>query len=326
MKPLVCLSRTSCAPPVRRPVATMPFRHQRPTSTAAAWSRSLGRFTLVLALIAVVLHRISMLSLPNAVAVILLAAFLACITLGLAVIGFFMLWQIGAKGGHASFSGLVMALLVLGPVSVAASRHITLPTLHDVTTDVDDPPNWLEPPPFSSSWLPRSDADDPAARQAQLEAYPQITGRRYEGAIDRVLLAVNAAANEAKWELVANVGADALVDGLEEIPEPEADAEAPAPTGEADPARAPVPVPRPDTDSAWFEPLPTYALLQYRTETLILGIPQDVLVRLSEEEETTFVDLRAATRDGNHDLGLNAELINGFLRDLDVRLLGIAGG
>ncbi len=267
-----------------------------------------------------------MLALPNAIAVLLLAAFLACITLGLALIGFFMLWQIGAKGGHASFSGLVMALLVLAPVGVAASRHLTLPSLYDVTTDVDDPPNWLEPPPISPSWLPRGDVIDPADRRAQLEAYPQITGRRYDGAIDRVLLAVSAAADEADWELVANVGADALVDGLEEIPESELDDDAPAPTGEADPARAPVPLPRPDTESGWFEPLPTYALLQYRTKTLVLGIPQDVLVRLSEEEETTFVDLRAATRDGNHDLGLNAELINGFLRDLDVRLLGIAGG
>ena len=58
----------------------------------------------------------------------------------------------------------------------------------------------------------------------------------------------------------------------------------------------------------------------------MLGIPLDILVRLSEEEETTFVDMRSATRDGDHDLGLNASVIRTFLHDLDVRLLGIAGG
>ncbi|MDP3527114.1 MAG: DUF1499 domain-containing protein, partial [Hoeflea sp.] len=73
------------------------------------------------------------------------------------------------------------------------------------------------------------------------------------------------------------------------------------------------------------EPLPAYALIQYEARTLILGIPQDILIRLVEEEETTFVDMRVATRDGDHDLGLNAELIRSFLQDLDVRLLGIAG-
>ncbi|MBV1785083.1 DUF1499 domain-containing protein, partial [Hoeflea sp.] len=92
------------------------------------------------------------------------------------------------------------------------------------------------------------------------------------------------------------------------------------------PARAPVPLPRPDIENERVEPRPAFALIQYETRTLVLGIPQDILIRLVEEEETTFVDMRVATRDGDHDLGLNAELIRSFLLDLDVRLLGIAGG
>lgn len=304
----------------------MPYLPQRPSSLAAAWSRTLGRFTLTLALMAVILHRLSILALSNTVAVILIATFLAILVLGLALIGFVMLWHIGAKGGHASFSGMVMALLVLVPVGLATGRYVSLPALHDVSTDIQDPPQWLEPPPFVPSWLLRSDAEDPAARNQQEQAYPSVTGRRYDGAIDRVLLAVNAAAEDAKWDLVANIGADALIDGLEEIPQDEGNGEAQVSSGEADPLRAPVPLPRPDADSDWLQPIPTYALLQFRTKTLVLGIPQDVLVRLSEEEETTFVDMRAATRDGDHDLGLNAELITRFLRDLDVRLLGISGG
>jgi hypothetical protein len=212
---------------------------------------------------------------------------------------------------------MVMALIILIPVGLAASRFVLLPRIHDVTTDISDPPQWLEPPAVSSSWMPRSDAEDPAKRRLQAGAYAQVTGRRYEGAIDRVLLAVQAVAQEKKWTPVANVGVEALVDGLEPNPAGnEQPDEAGTSNGEADPARAPLPAPRPDT----------FAVIQYRARTLVLGIPQDVLVRLSEEEETTFVDMRAATRDGDHDLGLNAELIRAFLQDLDVRLLGIAGG
>ncbi|MCY0094204.1 DUF1499 domain-containing protein [Hoeflea ulvae] len=302
----------------------MPFRPHRPYSLAASWSRGLGRFTLLLAVMTLVLHRAGILVLPNAVAAILLASCLAVVVLGLSMIGFFMLWQVGAKGGHASFAGMVMALMVLVPVGIAASRYVMLPNIHDVSTDVVDAPEWLEPPEITLSWMPRANGGDAAARELQLQAYPQVTGRRYEGAIDRVLLAVRAVVEENKWKPVANIGVEALVDGLEPTSEPAGDSEVIF-NGVVDPARAPIPEPRPDIENQ-LEALPTFALMQYTTRTLVLGIPQDVLIRLVEEEETTFVDMRAATRDGDHDLGLNARLIRDFLRDLDIRLLGIAGG
>ena len=279
-----------------------------------------------MAFLALFLHRADILLMPNAVAVVLLASFLALIVLGLSIIGFFMLWHVGAKGGHASFSGMVMALIVLVPVGLAASRYVLLPRIHDVSTDVVQAPEWLEDPVIELSWLHRSDGNVPAARELQLAAYPQVTGRRYEGAIDRVLLAVRAVVEENKWKLVAKVGVDTLEDGLEPTSAADAaDAEAIS-DGEADPARAPVPRPRPNIENEDADTLPPFALLQYQARTLVLGIPQDILIRLVEEEETTFVDMRVATRDGDHDLGLNAELIRTFLRDLDVRLLGIAGG
>jgi len=302
----------------------MPFRPHRPISIAASWSRTLGRFAVLLAFMALLLHRGGILVLPNTVAAVILASFLAVIVLGLSIIGFFMLWQVGAKGGHAAFSGMVMALMIPGPVGFAASRYVQLPRIHDVSTDIAQAPQWIEEPAITPSWLPRANGDDPAARAAQSAAYPQVTGRRYDGAIDRVILAVRAVAQENKWTQVANVGVDLLVDGLE--PADEAAEAPPTSTGEADPARAPVPLPRPDIENERVEPRPAFALIQYETRTLVLGIPQDILIRLVEEEETTFVDMRVATRDGDHDLGLNAELIRSFLLDLDVRLLGIAGG
>lgn len=306
----------------------MPFRYERPSSIAAAWSRGLGRFALALAITAVLLHRFGALSLPNAVAVILLAAALAVLVVGLSVVGFFMLWQIGARGGKAAFFGMVMAGLVLGPVGLAASRYVMLPALHDISTDPIDPPKWLIEPEITPSWLPRSAEATPESRGEQLQAYPELTGRRYEGAIDRVLLAVQAIVASHKWTLVASLGADELAQGLELLPEgTETDAATPGGgTNPVDPSRLPIPEPRPDLGNLPLEPLPTDVRLQYTFRSKILGIRHDVLIRLVEEEETTFVDLRAATRDGDHDLGLDAELVKSFLRELDVSLLGIAGG
>jgi hypothetical protein len=303
----------------------MPFRPERPKSIAATWSRRLGRFALTLALMALLLHRVDMLEMPNAVAAVLLATLISVFVLGLSIIGFFMLWHIGAKGGHASFSGLVMALIILIPVGLAASRFVLLPRIHDISTDMGNQPEWLEQPEITASWLPRSEVANGTVLWPGTQTHTQITGRRYDGAIDRVLLAVQAVAEEKKWTQVANIGVETLVDGLEPNPAGLDNSENGS-NGEADPTRAPLPAPRPNIENEVLAPLPTSAVIQYRTRSLVLGIRQDVVVRLSEEEETTFVDMRAATRVGDHDFGLNADLIRTFLRDLDLRLLGIAGG
>lgn len=298
----------------------MPYRPERPVSISAIWARRLGRFSLALAIAALLLHRVGLLSLPNAVAVLLLAITLAVVVVGLAIIGFTMLWLIGAKGGRASFFGFVMAAIVLGPAGYAASRYLSLPKLYDVSTDVSDPPAFLQPPEITASWLPRAAAITPDRRGAQIVAYPNITGRRYDGAIDRVLEAVAAVAAERKWTRVADEGADFLA------PEAAPETQARPQNGALDPGSIPVPEARPDFENEPAGPSQPVVVLQYTYKSLIFGINHDIVLRLAEEEETTFVDMRAATREGDHDLGLNARLVRNFLRDLDVRLLGIAGG
>jgi uncharacterized protein DUF1499 len=296
----------------------MPYRPERPVSIAAIWSRRLGLFALALAATAFLLQRLELVTLANAAAVILLAAVLAVLAAALSVIGFAMLWLIGAKGGRGSFWGMVMALLVLAPVGVGALRYVTLPAIHDISTDSINPPEWLEEPPIEPSWLPRAPVTDAAARSAQFQAYPRLTGRRYGGAIDRVLEALSALTQERKWTLVATDGADFLV--------PERD----PPGADAAPDQGetviPIPEPRPDTGATVASVSAPVVRLQFTHRSLILGLRQDIVIRLVEEEETTFVDVRAATRTGQHDLGLNAKFVQDFLRDLDVALLGIAGG
>lgn len=49
----------------------------------------------------------------------------------------------------------------------------------------------------------------------------------------------------------------------------------------------------------------------------ILRFPADVAIRISDETDTTYVDMRSASRFGRHDLGDNAARIRRFLADLD---------
>ena len=55
--------------------------------------------------------------------------------------------------------------------------------------------------------------------------------------------------------------------------------------------------------------------------TPVLGFVHDVAVRLTDEGESTFVDMRSVSRYGHHDIGDNARRVRAFLADLDEAVL-----
>ncbi len=59
--------------------------------------------------------------------------------------------------------------------------------------------------------------------------------------------------------------------------------------------------------------------------TWLFGFPADVAIRLTDEETTTYVDMRSASRYGDHGLGDNPARIVAFLSDLDARISALAG-
>lgn len=59
--------------------------------------------------------------------------------------------------------------------------------------------------------------------------------------------------------------------------------------------------------------------------TTILRFPADIVVRLTDEGDSTYVDMRSASHYGRHDLGDNARHIARFLSDLDAAMLARAG-
>ena len=160
----------------------------------------------------------------------------------------------------------------------------------------------------------------------QRAAYPQLTGRRYEGAIDRVAAAVRRVAETRGIVVTHSEGADMLapdVTLLPDTPEITDGAVPPAPDLETLVPPLPVPAPRAGNGPA-ATGMPSRATFQGVAADPVFGFRSDIVIRLIEEEETTFVDMRAALRTGDHDLGLNAWHVSRFFGALDAELLGIA--
>ncbi|KAA0699787.1 DUF1499 domain-containing protein [Neorhizobium sp. P12A] len=303
----------------------MTIRFDRPVSHAAHASRLIAAFALVLCVLVLLGHRFGPLATPNLVLLLLISAGVAAIAVFLAVVGLVQLWQIGAEGGVSAFKALVYAALPLALLVVGAERYVALPELYDVSTDVGNAPQWLKPPHADQIWMTRKTDLTPEDRAAQSTAYPALTGRRYEGAADRVLEAVRQVAKDSRITITK-------VEGAADI-EPDAPPPIPLPRGGNDaavtdaPDLVPVPTPRPDEEDevASLIRRNTDVTLQGETRTRILGLRFDVLIRLHEEAETTLVDIRVASRYGPHDLGFSAAIAEAYLKALDAELLGIAG-
>jgi hypothetical protein len=173
-----------------QPVSLMAIRFDRPVSASARLSRIFGAFSLVLLLAVLVAHRFGGLATPYLVLVGLVSVGCAALAALLAAAGLRSLWMTGAEGGMSALAGLIYAALPLVMGGLAAERYFMLPDIYDVSTDLVSAPDWLSPPKADQIWLQRSLEVTPEDREQQLSAYPELTGRRYEGALDRVLEAV----------------------------------------------------------------------------------------------------------------------------------------
>jgi len=319
----------------------MTVRFERPVSHAARLALRLGQFALVLAVGVTLAHRFGPLRTPDFLGLLLVAGAAGALAVPLAVLGLARLWQVGARGGIAAATGLLFAAIPIGVIAAGAFFYVERPKLYDLSSDLADTPPWLAPPSARQQWLPRppqlaATARRPAvtaqarpiataqneAAALQAEAYPGLTGRRYEGAIDRVYLAVRKVAVSSRITIVKSQGLANAEPDLTDRPAKPA----------AGPARDPlsaVPIPLPRPDFSIEAPLfgrSGDVLLQGTARTLVFGFPFDVMIRLREEAETTLVDIRVAARYGPTDLGFGDALAESFLQALDSELLGIAGG
>ena len=64
---------------------------------------------------------------------------------------------------------------------------------------------------------------------------------------------------------------------------------------------------------------------EFSNRVPVIGLPGEVILRISDEGDTSFVDFRGRLPQLPHDLGWNAMLADRYLRTLDYELVGVAG-
>lgn len=167
------------------------------------WAERLALVAVPLAICAILVARSGRVEPTYAVVVLVVAALLAMLALAVLGVGAIDMWRHGRIGLFRLFRTLVLALAVLAGPAWLAIEAGRLPLLNDVTTDLDDPPEFSR----SSAALAARRGHvpavrDPRERERQRPAYsdlrPMVLDMEAEPAFRLVLEAVQA----LRWRVI----------------------------------------------------------------------------------------------------------------------------
>lgn len=176
---------------------------ERRTSSAAGWSRRLAWFSAVLFAVAGTGHRFDLLETVPFLWTLAIIGTLAVAALVLAGTSFPRIWNFGDHGARDAAIGAAVALIVLSPFLFSAYCVFAYPQLHDISTDLSDPPLLTLAAQQRQPGMNAIMGIDEESAALQQEYYPEIVGRRYDLPLQRAEEIVNSLAEAHGWKTTA---------------------------------------------------------------------------------------------------------------------------
>jgi len=174
---------------------------EEPYSDMALWSRRLALFALAVAGIGVMIARGGLDT--TAVFAVLGASFVvAGIALLCAAAAAVVIWRTGRKGVGILLSSALLAGLLLGYPGFLAVQAMRLPAIHDVSTDLDDPPTFSR---ARRALAARGDIPEDLpldVRRRQSRAYPDVQPILLDLDADEAYQTILKAAAARGWKII----------------------------------------------------------------------------------------------------------------------------
>jgi uncharacterized protein (DUF1499 family) len=145
-----------------------------PMSRLAVWARRMALFSLLAALLSVIIVRSGLLEIGPALATFGGALTCAVVALMLALAAFVVIWREGLGGfGHA-LTAIAIGFALLAYPAYLGAKAYKLPRLHDITTDPIDPPRYEVLARVRPRDANSVNYEGLAAAEVQHAAYPEI--------------------------------------------------------------------------------------------------------------------------------------------------------
>jgi uncharacterized protein (DUF1499 family) len=182
----------------------MPVRLRERRSRLAAWALRFSLVAVPVLIIAAFGHRAGLMDATPTYATMALGFTLAALGVIAAIAAFEGIWRDGRKGVGPALGGLLLGLAILVVPTVGAWKLVTFPRLTDISTDLDDPPDFalalVKRPADARPIVPPDEAD----AELQREAYPEIVPRHYPVGTARVFEDALAIVGSSGWTMLGS--------------------------------------------------------------------------------------------------------------------------
>jgi uncharacterized protein (DUF1499 family) len=179
-------------------------RWRRATVTIANAGLALALVAGLALLIAGPGHRFGWWSFATGFAILRYAAYGAIAAVGVSAVGLILApWRGQRRGMFRALAGLIIGLITVGLPAYYLHVARSVPPIHDITTDTEDPPA------FDAILTLRADAPNPAGyggpevAAQQRQAYPDIAPADYPISPEAAFEGALAAAREEEWDIIA---------------------------------------------------------------------------------------------------------------------------
>src|ERR1700687_3766497 len=113
-----------------------------PVSSLASWGRTLAGFSVVAAVVSIIIVRFGFLEMKPALATFFGALACAGLSILVGLAAFAAIWQNGSRGMSRILLALLIDAVILAYPAYLGLQYRKLPAIHDITTDPLHPPRF----------------------------------------------------------------------------------------------------------------------------------------------------------------------------------------
>ncbi|ALK09671.1 DUF1499 domain-containing protein [Blastochloris viridis] len=174
-------------------------------SQLAIWSQRLALFSLPVVALGILMSRLGLVETVAALGVFAAGVAVAALAVLVALAALAAIWNDGYRGLGRAVAGLMIGLLVVvGPAAMAAFAY-RLPAIHDVTTDLNEPPSIIAGAVARSPDANPPNYPGPETAALQRAGYPDLKPLLKDWPPEQAFQAARDAIEKRRWRVLDQV-------------------------------------------------------------------------------------------------------------------------